>query len=79
MHTEVYAKLDLRVDDHPNPVAELRRIYEEAKKEYLVFQQFLATAANPAGVYDRDKLNEILAMQAENDRLRAVSDPVQEQ
>jgi uncharacterized Ntn-hydrolase superfamily protein len=70
MSTEVYAELDLRVDDHPDPVVELRRIYEEAKKEYMVFHQFLATAASPAGVYDREKLDEILAKQAENDKTR---------
>lgn len=39
MSTEVYPHLDLRVDDHPDPVVELRRIYEESKKEYLPFKQ----------------------------------------
>jgi uncharacterized Ntn-hydrolase superfamily protein len=70
MHTEVYSLLDLRVDDHPDPVAELRRIYEEAKKEYMVFHNFLATKANPAGVYNRELINEIIAQQAENDKTR---------
>ncbi|MCS6825928.1 MAG: DUF1028 domain-containing protein [Caldilinea sp.] len=70
MSTEVYAKLDLRVDDHPDPVAELRRLYEEAKKEFIPFQQFLPTAAQPAGVYDRAIIDRIIAQQAENDRLR---------
>lgn len=71
MSTEVYPLLDLRVDDHPDPVAELRRIYEEAKKEYLPFKQFLPSAAQPAGVYDRQLLDEIIAKQQENDRQRA--------
>jgi uncharacterized Ntn-hydrolase superfamily protein len=70
MHTEIYALLDLRVDDHPDPVVELRRIYEEAKKEYMVFHGFLATKANPAGVYNRELINEIIAQQAENDKVR---------
>jgi uncharacterized Ntn-hydrolase superfamily protein len=70
MSTEVYPKLDLRVDDHPDPVAELRRLYEEAKKEFIPFQQFLPTAAQPAGVYDRAIIDRIIAQQAENDRLR---------
>jgi len=52
--TEEYPYLDLRVDDHADPMAELRRIFEEAKKEYLPFKQLLPTAANPAGVYDAD-------------------------
>lgn len=69
--TEVYPLLDLRVDDHPDPVAELRRVYEEAKKEYLPFKQFLPTAAQPAGIYDRQLLDEIIAKQKENDAQRA--------
>jgi uncharacterized Ntn-hydrolase superfamily protein len=71
MSTEVYPYLDLRVDDHPDPIVELRRIFEEAKKEYLPFKQFLPTAANPAGIYDRKVIDEIIAQQAANDRARA--------
>ena len=68
--TEVYPHLDLRVDDHPDPVVELRRIYEEAKKEYLPFKQVLPTAAQPAGIYEGQVLEDILARQAANDRTR---------
>ena len=38
MHTEVYPYLDLRVDHHANPVAELRYLFEESRKEY--YQSF---------------------------------------
>ena len=69
--SEIYPYIDFRVDDNPHPVAELRRVYEEAKKEYLPFKQFLPTAANPAGIYDMNIIEEIIAQQAENDRLRA--------
>jgi uncharacterized Ntn-hydrolase superfamily protein len=71
MSSEVYPYLDLRVDDHPNPIVELRRIFEEAKREYLPFKQFLPTAANPAGVYDRKLIDEIIAKQAQNDWVKA--------
>lgn len=71
MGAEVYALLDLRVDDHPDPVVELRRIYEESKKEFVPFQQFLPTAAKPAGIYDRTIIDSIIAQQAENDRQRS--------
>lgn len=64
--TEVYPYLDLRVDDHPDPVAELRRIYEEAKREFLPFAQFMATKTNPSGIYDRAERNAILARQAQS-------------
>ena len=70
MSTEVYAKLDLRVDDHPDPVVELRRLYEECQREFIPFQQFLPTAAQPAGIYDRKIINEIIAQQAANDQRR---------
>jgi uncharacterized Ntn-hydrolase superfamily protein len=69
--TEIYAHIDFRVDDNPDPVVELRRIFEEARREYLPFKQFLPTADNPCGVYDRKLIDETIARQAENDRLRA--------
>jgi uncharacterized Ntn-hydrolase superfamily protein len=50
---EVYPYLDLRVDDHPEPLVELRRLYEEARGLYLPFLQFLPSRVSPAGVYDR--------------------------
>jgi uncharacterized Ntn-hydrolase superfamily protein len=47
--TEEYALWDLRVDEHPQPGAELRRIYEIAKLQLLPFVQGLPTRANPLG------------------------------
>jgi uncharacterized Ntn-hydrolase superfamily protein len=38
MHGEAYPHLDLRVDHHANPVAELRYLFEESCKEY--YQSF---------------------------------------
>jgi len=38
-HVEEYALLDLRVDEHPHPVAELRRVFEIAKLQLLPFVQ----------------------------------------
>jgi uncharacterized Ntn-hydrolase superfamily protein len=45
--TEPYPYLDLRVDDHPDPVVELRRVYEVAKVELLPFVDALPTRDNP--------------------------------
>ena len=45
--TEPYPYLDLRVDDHPDPVAELRRVYEVAKVELLPFVDALPTRDSP--------------------------------
>jgi len=65
--TEEYLHLDIRVDDHPDPVVELRRLFEESKKEYLPFKQFLPTRARPAGIYDRAVIDRIIAEQAQRD------------
>jgi uncharacterized Ntn-hydrolase superfamily protein len=68
--SEVYPYVDLRVDDHPDPVAELRRIFTEAQREYLPFKQFLPCEARPAGIYDRQIIDDIIAQQAQNDAAR---------
>ena len=61
---EEYPWLDLRVDDHAAPLIELRRLYEEARRMFLVFAQFLPTARNPSGIYDRTVINaEVLRVQ----------------
>jgi uncharacterized Ntn-hydrolase superfamily protein len=57
--TEIYPYLDIRVDDHSDPVVELRRLFEVAKQEYLPVLQFLPTAAQPSGVYDWKLIEEI--------------------
>jgi uncharacterized Ntn-hydrolase superfamily protein len=46
---EEYPLWDLRVDEHPQPVAELRRIFEIAKLQLLPFVQGLPTRENPLG------------------------------
>jgi uncharacterized Ntn-hydrolase superfamily protein len=46
---EEYPLWDLRVDEHPQPVAELRRIYEIATLQLLPFVEGLPTRANPLG------------------------------
>jgi uncharacterized Ntn-hydrolase superfamily protein len=51
--TEDYADLDLRVDDHADPLVELRRLYDVSESYYTLFKRFLPTRAHPAGIYDR--------------------------
>ena len=46
---EEFPLWDLRVDEHPQPVAELRRIYEVARLDLLPFVQGLPTRENPLG------------------------------
>lgn len=46
---EEYPLWDIRVDEHPQPVAELRRVYEVARLDLLPFVEGLPTRANPLG------------------------------
>jgi uncharacterized Ntn-hydrolase superfamily protein len=46
---EEYPLWDLRVDEHPEPVTELRRVYEIARLQLLPFVQGLPTRSNPLG------------------------------
>lgn len=49
--TEDYPLIDLRVDEHRDPVAELRRIFEVAKVELFPLVAALPTKRNPRGSF----------------------------
>jgi uncharacterized Ntn-hydrolase superfamily protein len=49
VHKEEYPYLDLRVDEHRHPVAELRRVFEVARQQYLPFIVGMPTRAAPLG------------------------------
>lgn len=51
---EEFPLWDLRVDENPNPVPELRRIFEIAKTDLLPFVEGLPTRANPMGALSDD-------------------------
>jgi uncharacterized Ntn-hydrolase superfamily protein len=54
IHTsEDYPALDIRVDDHEEPIAELRRLHAKSLERFQPFSAFLPTRANPAGTTDR--------------------------
>ena len=50
---EEWSDLDLRVDDHTDPLAELERLEQVSRERWVHFRQFLPTRKNPAGVTDR--------------------------
>jgi len=52
--TEIYPALELRVDDHDDPLVELRRLYEKSLERFQPFVACLPSRANPVGVVDRD-------------------------
>ena len=49
-----YPYIDLRVDEHPDPVVELRRIYEVFKVQMLPFIEALPTRRNPKGDFGEE-------------------------
>jgi uncharacterized Ntn-hydrolase superfamily protein len=51
--TEEWSALDLRVDDHLDPLAELARLEDVSRERWVHFRKFLPTRRNPAGITDR--------------------------
>ncbi|HEY3177902.1 MAG TPA: DUF1028 domain-containing protein [Casimicrobiaceae bacterium] len=51
--TEDYPALDLRVDDHHDPIAEIMRLYEKSAERFQPFVACLPSRHRPAGIFDR--------------------------
>jgi uncharacterized Ntn-hydrolase superfamily protein len=51
--TEDYAFLDMRVDDHVDPIAELKRLYRVSLERFQPFSTCLPSKSRPAGITDR--------------------------
>ena len=51
--TEDYPALDLRVDDHVDPIVELQRLYDKSLERYQPFTACLPSSMRPAGITDR--------------------------
>ncbi len=56
-----YPDIDIRTDDHPDPIAELRRLYRVSQERFATFRRFLAGADSPCGVFDRVVIEAALA------------------
>jgi uncharacterized Ntn-hydrolase superfamily protein len=65
---EDYPWLDIRADDHGDPLAELRRLYAVAEERFLHFAELMPTRANPHGLLDRRVIDDRIAA-LEADRL----------
>ena len=67
--TEAYPALDLRVDDHDDPLTELNRLYAKSLERFQPFVACLPGRDRPAGITDRAKIEaEIQRFQAERVR-----------
>ena len=56
-----YPDLDIRTDDHPDPLRELRRLYAVSQERFAVFRRFLPGADSPCGVFDRAVIDAAIA------------------
>src|SRR4051812_1541372 len=63
--TEEYPALDLRVDDHAEPIEELKRLYEKSLERYQPFTACLPSRLRPAGITNRS------VIEAEIERFQA--------
>lgn len=57
---EEYSLLDLRVDDHPDPLAELARLYGVAKERWLHFRRAMPGKQSASGLTDRSRLDALI-------------------
>jgi uncharacterized Ntn-hydrolase superfamily protein len=61
---EDWPELDLRVDDHPDPLAELERLERVSRERFVHFARFLPSKRDPVGITDRDLIERVLAKAA---------------
>lgn len=60
VHRQEYPLVDLRVDEHPYPVAELRRVFEIARHQLFPFLSGLPTREHPLGQLDSNTSDMLL-------------------
>jgi uncharacterized Ntn-hydrolase superfamily protein len=53
---EDYLQLDLRVDDHAEPIGELARLYDKSLERYQPFMACLPGRNSPVGITDRTQI-----------------------
>jgi uncharacterized Ntn-hydrolase superfamily protein len=59
--SEAYADLNLRVDDHAEPLAELRRLYDKSHERFVPYLKCSPSKARPWGITDRALIEEQIA------------------
>ena len=58
---EDYVQLDLRVDDHVEPILELHRLYQVSLERFQAFVSCLAGRHDPAGLIERPEIDARIA------------------
>lgn len=57
---EDYPLLDLRVDDHADPLAELARLEVVARERFVHFRRHMPNRAQPSGLIDRSGIDDLI-------------------
>src|ERR1700684_364199 len=65
---EEWSDLDLRVDDHVDPLGELARLEAVSRERWVHFRKYLPSRKNPAGVTDRAVIDAGIAAALESRR-----------
>ena len=68
---EEWSELDLRVDDHADPLAELERLEAVSREHWARFRQVMPTRKNPAGITDRKIIEATIEAASFESSLRA--------
>jgi uncharacterized Ntn-hydrolase superfamily protein len=58
---EDYPLLDLRVDDHTEPLVELARLEAVARERFVHFRRHMPSRAQPSGLIDRTRIDGMIA------------------
>ncbi|MBD1548309.1 DUF1028 domain-containing protein [Roseibium aggregatum] len=61
VRTEAFPWLDIRTDDHADPLAELRRLHDVARERFLHVAETLPTTENVSGMLDRSVIDRRIA------------------
>lgn len=61
VHEQDHPWLDIRADDHGDPLAELRRLHAVAQERYLHFAELMPTRENIHGLLDRTEIDRKIA------------------
>jgi len=56
-HDDAFPALDIRVDDHAEPLGELRRLWRIAHQRFVPYQAACASRTDPVGLIDRAELD----------------------
>jgi uncharacterized Ntn-hydrolase superfamily protein len=65
---EEWSDLDLRVDDHIDPLVELERLEAVSRERWVHFRKYLPSRKNPAGITDRAVIDAGIAAAIESQR-----------